>query len=519
LDTDGHGSFLGVVDSMSGATSRWYLEGDEKIFVDGSGSPVFQGTGTEDFFNGGYYFNGPFSLQMQGNTAHTVTATDNTAAYRFFLQDAILFRNHIRVAIEHGNENDSTEEMWTLAYYYFQPGSIATLTDLVNVGNATSESNHSYTVTSQTLSNSQSYTYEGNEGCISLIKITDDGRAFTGSSQFTANISSTNTGVILRRRFDQSVLNQSAPSQSANVYVNGSLVGTWYKAGGNPNHQWRDDDFMIPASFTSGKSQVQIKIQYLSGVAWNEYTYSVYSLSQQPASTYTLTTNAANGSVLLNPPGGVYPAGTVVSVTALPNNGYVFNNWSGALTTSADPTTLTMTGNQTITANFLAGTPSLGNSKSATNNLAQTGAGESAFYAIDHGGDALTVMTNGVKSESDDSYDQNFKSNDYWGITFNQVYGFNKVVYTTGGVFSDGGWFSSGLKVQVRQYGVWVDVTGASVSPAYPYINAAGTNIDYTFTFNNTWGDAIRIYGVPGMVSGDSYSFTAIGELGIYYTP
>ncbi len=42
--------------------------------------------------------------------------------------------------------------------------------------------------------------------------------------------------------------------------------------------------------------------------------------------TYTLTTSATNGSISLNPPGGVYNAGTVVTVTANPNSGYAFGS-------------------------------------------------------------------------------------------------------------------------------------------------------------------------------------------------
>ena len=70
--------------------------------------------------------------------------------------------------------------------------------------------------------------------------------------------------------------------------------------------------------------------------------------------TYTLGTSATNGSVLLNPPGGVYNTGTVVTVTANPKRGYVFGSWSGDLAGSTISTTLVMTGNKSVTANFSA---------------------------------------------------------------------------------------------------------------------------------------------------------------------
>ena len=77
------------------------------------------------------------------------------------------------------------------------------------------------------------------------------------------------------------------------------------------------------------------------------------SANYVPVPVYTLTTNATRGSVSLNPPGGVYNAGTVVTVTANPNRGYLFGSWSGDLAGSAKSTTLTMTGNKSVTVNFV----------------------------------------------------------------------------------------------------------------------------------------------------------------------
>jgi uncharacterized repeat protein (TIGR02543 family) len=71
------------------------------------------------------------------------------------------------------------------------------------------------------------------------------------------------------------------------------------------------------------------------------------------SATYTLTTTSTNGTVALNPAGPVYPINTVVTVTAVPNPGYAFTGWSGDLAGSANPTTITMTANKSITANTI----------------------------------------------------------------------------------------------------------------------------------------------------------------------
>ena len=57
-----------------------------------------------------------------------------------------------------------------------------------------------------------------------------------------------------------------------------------------------------------------------------------------PPPTFTLTTSAANGSIALNPPGGVYTTGTVVTVTAHGSYGYAFASWGGALSGTVNPT-------------------------------------------------------------------------------------------------------------------------------------------------------------------------------------
>jgi len=71
--------------------------------------------------------------------------------------------------------------------------------------------------------------------------------------------------------------------------------------------------------------------------------------------TYTLTTNVVgSGSVALNPPGGTYNAGTVVTLTATPDVGFQFSSWSGDLTGATNPTTITMDANKNVTATFTA---------------------------------------------------------------------------------------------------------------------------------------------------------------------
>jgi polygalacturonase len=71
----------------------------------------------------------------------------------------------------------------------------------------------------------------------------------------------------------------------------------------------------------------------------------------------TLTTNTSgSGSITLSPAGGTYTCGTQVQVTAVPAAGYSFGSFSGALTGTTNPQTLTLNTNSSVTATFVQGT-------------------------------------------------------------------------------------------------------------------------------------------------------------------
>lgn len=78
---------------------------------------------------------------------------------------------------------------------------------------------------------------------------------------------------------------------------------------------------------------------------------AIFSLIQR-----TLTINATNGSVTTNPNpvNGTYDDGTVITLTATPDSGYGFVNWSGDANGTTNVTTVTINSDLTIDANFSA---------------------------------------------------------------------------------------------------------------------------------------------------------------------
>jgi uncharacterized repeat protein (TIGR01451 family) len=68
---------------------------------------------------------------------------------------------------------------------------------------------------------------------------------------------------------------------------------------------------------------------------------------------YTLTvTTIGSGSVVTEPARSVYASGEVVTLTATANPGWTFTDWSGDLTGSTTPVTLTMNSDKAVTATF-----------------------------------------------------------------------------------------------------------------------------------------------------------------------
>ncbi len=97
----------------------------------------------------------------------------------------------------------------------------------------------------------------------------------------------------------------------------------------------------------------------LTSYAFNNVTANHTITAKFAINTYTLTVNATNGSVTKNPNQSTYNYGTSVQLTATPATGYSFVNWSGDLTGSTNPASITMNANKTVTANFALTAPTI----------------------------------------------------------------------------------------------------------------------------------------------------------------
>jgi hypothetical protein len=102
LDTKGKGHYVGTVLAVRTRSPSWFGEGDEKIYIDGEPKASIWGTGTED------YFLFAWGLKRASTLYTGVPYFDqwgivggHISAYRWHIQDPIVFNNGIRVTFEH----------------------------------------------------------------------------------------------------------------------------------------------------------------------------------------------------------------------------------------------------------------------------------------------------------------------------------------------------------------------------------------------------------------------------------
>ncbi len=97
---------------------------------------------------------------------------------------------------------------------------------------------------------------------------------------------------------------------------------------------------------------------------------------------YTLTIQAENGSVQAQPNQNTYLHGTTVTLTALPADGYRFEEWSGSTTGTLNPLVLVMDSDKSLTAHFATAAP--GNIRATDNE---------STYKVEVSWDAVTSAT------------------------------------------------------------------------------------------------------------------------------
>lgn len=123
LKMEGKGHYIGTVHLAQGLRPGMtlFFEGDDSTSVDGQ--MRIHGTGSEDYYNGGWYalldrWDRGISLPLHGSLDYSLPM-NRTGGYRFFLSDKMSFEKEIYHGMEHGPEgNQFPVDYTSVAYYY-----------------------------------------------------------------------------------------------------------------------------------------------------------------------------------------------------------------------------------------------------------------------------------------------------------------------------------------------------------------------------------------------------------------
>uniref|UniRef100_UPI00403FAD4C DUF2961 domain-containing protein n=1 Tax=Paenibacillus sp. FSL R5-0713 TaxID=2921655 RepID=UPI00403FAD4C len=249
-------------------------EGDVRIHIDGNATPQVESDGSESWVCYGWGF--PTPPECNPSSAYDGIPDNPWSMVRMCSGDWYPFQTELVFGIEAGEYNNQYLEHSGILFYYGvdEPGMV--LTDEMDIGDPLSERNHDYKTEGSRGYYTLDSAYEGDQDDII---IRDRGHETDGYSEFTIRIREDNRGVRMRRRCDQ-----ITGRQRAFVHVDGVRVTerTWYTADRNPYKRWLDDEFVIPESYTRGKKELHIRVEFIQdgeARAWNEFRYWVYAMN------------------------------------------------------------------------------------------------------------------------------------------------------------------------------------------------------------------------------------------------
>jgi hypothetical protein len=123
IEVAGRGHLVGVVLQAQGleAGQTLFFEGDDEATLDGE--LAIHGTGSEDFFNGGWYdipgrWNERFDLPLSGALDYQ-KPLGRTGAYRLMLGDAYAFHKNLKLTIEHGGEGNKVPADYAATSFFY----------------------------------------------------------------------------------------------------------------------------------------------------------------------------------------------------------------------------------------------------------------------------------------------------------------------------------------------------------------------------------------------------------------
>ena len=222
--------------------------------------------------------------------------------------------------------------------------------------------------------------------------------------------------------------------------------------------------------------------------------------------TYTLTVNTGGeGTVTKNPDKATYTHGEVVQLTANPADNWNFTGWSGDLAGSANPESITMNSDKTVTANFsivqytITASAGTGGTISPSGQVkVNHGSNQSFSISANIGYDIQDVKVDGVSEGAIGSYTfTNVTSDHAIAATF-KIKTYTVSVSSNpeeGGSVNGGGTYNHGAQVSCQ----------ATANEGYRFVSwteggvVVSENSNYTFNITanrNLVANFVRVYSV-----------------------
>ncbi len=280
LELEGAGKWVGLFADLGSVDtpSRQYLEGDERIYLDGSRHPALYGTGTEDIFGGGFYFDmGPFRAALHGMSYHlTPPGEDVTAAYRLFLTDAVTFGAGIRAGLETGPTGEMPMRARTVAYAYRRRSPALARRDVLELSDEGSLSDHQFEVTGDFEVETLAAAFEG-----------EPPRPLESAGYYRQEGEASfvfDTGGCLGQPRLRRLLDAGHPGQAAIVRLDGAPAAILPPIDPNVERRWREIDVDLAAAI--GGDQTTVTVAYgggelpppLAGSVMTEFRYELWCL-------------------------------------------------------------------------------------------------------------------------------------------------------------------------------------------------------------------------------------------------
>jgi hypothetical protein len=278
LDVSGRGRWMSLATRQGNQplADANYLEGDERIYVDGSRHPAWQGTGNEDFYNGGFYFDrgGSYgfahAFRFAGAPAHGFNGPvpSTSSMYRFLLTDALPFHSRLRVDLERGAYGDQPMCSRGVAFLYFEPERALAPVASLDLGDTASVAAANYVSTPVASCKEETFFYaeEPPQPLAGTVC-----RRVGGASNFMFTLRQPASRLWLRRRLDG-----GEGGQAARIEVNGAAVAHLPYAVATSDRRWQDVD--LPLDLPPQPAGATLAFRIVPDDAGAVFTESAYEL-------------------------------------------------------------------------------------------------------------------------------------------------------------------------------------------------------------------------------------------------